>query len=256
MDPIRCFNGQAKPFTKFWNIREGFDSDGDPTEPEIELYGIISEYSWFDDDVTPQMFKDDLNEIGAGGPVTIRINSEGGDVIAASVIRSILTDYPGRITTRIDGLAASAAVAIALAGDRVWIQDSAYIMIHEPWIGVFWAILDIQTLKRMTDSLMAIRAGLVDLYMRKTGLSEDRVKRMLAEETWLSAREAHTLGFVDNVLEPTTTEDRGLTVNDSVMALYKNIPSGIKNKLHTHGDNELSESEKVLLDECKILMEA
>src|SRR3990172_9151167 len=122
-EPIRCFEGSAQPHEAFWRVRDAFETENG--EAEVELYGVISEYSWFDDDVTPKMFKEDLARIGAGGPITIRINSCGGDVIAASVMRTIIKEYPGQVTVKIDGIAASAAVVVALAGDRILIQDTA-----------------------------------------------------------------------------------------------------------------------------------
>ena len=127
--PMRVLEGSAKPYEPFWRVVDAAESESG--EPEIEFYGYISEYSWWDDDITPAKFKADLLNIGKGGPVTVRINSGGGEVYAASAIRAMIVDYPGQVTTRIDGLCASAATLVAMAGDVVKMQDSAYFMIHE-----------------------------------------------------------------------------------------------------------------------------
>jgi ATP-dependent Clp protease protease subunit len=163
MPPIRLFEGSAKPNQPFWGLRNAAETG---EEPEIELYGVISEYSWWDDEVTPQMFRDDLNKLGNGGPVTVRINSYGGDVIAASVMRSILAEYPGRVTCRIDGICASAATVVALGANVVRMQDSAYMMIHDPAAGVmgYYAVED---LVRLIDQLKSIKEGIVNVYENK-----------------------------------------------------------------------------------------
>lgn len=196
--PIRCFDGNAKPHEPFWRMRNAAETGG---ESEMELYGVISEYSWMDDEITPKLFKDDLYKLGNGGPITVRIDSPGGDVIAASVIRSIMTDYPGKITTRIDGVAASAAVIIAMAGQNVRIMDTAYMMIHDPAVMVFLAMLDIATLDQLHTRLKSIKTGIVDTYASKTGLSAERISRMMAEETWMSAREAVNYGFANEIID-------------------------------------------------------
>jgi ATP-dependent Clp protease protease subunit len=196
--PFRCFDGNAQPHEPFWRARNAVETGGDP---ELEFYGVISEYSWFDDDITPKLFKDSLYKLGNGGPITVRIDSPGGDVIAASVIRSIMTDYPGDITVRIDGLAASAAVIVAMAGQKVRIMDTAYMMIHDPAVIVFLAMLDIKTLGRLHDQLKSIKVGIADTYASKTGMSPKKISRMMADETWMSAREAVEMGFATEIIE-------------------------------------------------------
>lgn len=225
--PIRCFDGNAKPHEPFWTLRNSAETGGDP---ELELYGVISEYSWLEDDVTPKKFKDDLYKLGNGGPITVRIDSPGGDVIAASVIRSIMTDYPGPITTRIDGLAASAAVIIAMAGQTVRIMDSAYMMIHDPAVVVFLAWLDIATLKSLHDSLRSIKTGIVDTYAAKTGLSVEKVSRMMADETWMSAREAVEYGFANEIIEGGQKQPANVLTNlayVNTLKTYVNVPQSL-----------------------------
>ncbi len=227
---IRCFEGSAKPHEAFWTIRNAAETGG---EPEIELYGAISEYSWLDDDVTPKMFKSALYKVGNGGPVTLRIDSPGGDVIAASVIRSIITDYPGDVTVRIDGVAASAAVIVAMAGKTVKIMDSAYMMIHDPAYMVFMAYLDIETLQRLTDTLKSIKTGIVDTYASRTGLSDEKLARMMKETTWISAREAVEMGFATEVIEGGQAQNKDRAVVVNALKSYGNLPQELIANIET-----------------------
>lgn len=196
--PFRCFQGNGQPYEPFWTFVDAANSESGQTE--MELYGPISEYSWFDDEITPRKFKQDLYKYGKGGPVLIKLDSPGGDVIAASTMRTIMTEYPGEITVRVDGLAASAAVIVAISGKAVKIMDSAYMMIHDPAVIAFLAVLDIETLGRLRDALQNIKDGIVPAYAAKTGLSETQIASMMTRETWMSARDALDYGFVDEIL--------------------------------------------------------
>jgi ATP-dependent Clp protease protease subunit len=217
-EPIRCLEGNAKPHEPFWTFRnaviQNAAADDEQTETELEFYGYISEYSWFDDDITPKLFRDQLNQYGKGGPITIRMNSGGGDLIAGSVIRSILVEYPGKVTVRIDGLAASAATLVALAGDVIRMQDSAYFMIHDPAVSFFFATLNVEYVERLNAELKAVKAGLVDTYAKRTGLSTEKISKMMTQESWLSANEALNYGFVDEVItDGKKAKDAAVTPN-------------------------------------------
>ncbi len=249
--PIRCFEGNAKPHEPFWRLRNAAETESG--EAEVELYGVISEYSWYEDDVTPKMFKDDLTKLGGGGPVTLRINSGGGDVIAASVMRTIIKDYTGRVTVKIDGLAASAAVVIALAGDRILIQDTAYMMIHDPGFSVMFAYLDIATLQGMVDTLKSVKAGILDTYSARTGIGADRMGRMMADETWMSANEAVKLGFADEVIggERAAQDNQVL---EEALKNYVHVPAGLLNLQQQPEPVETIDPEVLRLrDEAKLL---
>lgn len=221
--PIRVFEGTLGPHEPFWRIRNAVESESG--EPEIELYGFISEWAWFDDDVTPKKFKTDLYALG-GGPVTLRINSGGGEIFAASVIRSIIVDYPERVTARIDGLAASAASWVALAADVVCMQDTAFLMIHDPSAIALGTIADI---KAVLDSLKVLKAGIVDAYIAKTKLPAERLAKMMTDETWMSAGQAKELGFIDQVIsapgKKTPVASNAAYVN--ALRMYTNVPAAL-----------------------------
>ncbi len=230
--PVRCFEGEAKPHEPFWKfINTADESD----EAVLEMYGYISEYSWFEDDVTPQKLRGDLRKYGQGKPVTIKMNSYGGDVIAASVISTILREYPATVTVQIDGVAASAATVVALAGERVRIQDSAYFMIHDP-LAVFWmTAMNIEDLGRMVDTLKAVKEGIINVYQGKTGMSRERLGRLMTDETWMDAQRALDLGFVDEIIRKelttegvTTMPENAAVANAAMLQNYVNVPAALR----------------------------
>lgn len=116
---------------KFWNWHKATDEAGEELDERVlEINGEIASESWFDDDVTPKLFKDEL--LSGSGPITLWLNSPGGDCIAASQIYSMLMDYQGDVTIKVDGIAASAASVIAMAGTKVLMAPTALMMIHNP----------------------------------------------------------------------------------------------------------------------------
>lgn len=247
-EPIRCFEGNTQPHEPFWNW---VDLEGE--SPEMELYGYISEWSWFEDDITPQKFRDDLMKHGQGGPIRIRLNSYGGDVIAASMISSIMRDYPGEITVSIEGIAASAATVVAVSANKVQIQDTAYFMIHDPSVVFFLAALNIEDLTRLADSLGAIKEGIVNAYEVKTGLSRTRLSKLMTDETWMDAKKAQDLGFVDEILTNPNNEIRIPIENAAYvngLRNYTKVPAALLQAL-TQGDQPAPEisSGSMLTDE-------
>jgi len=220
--PIRCFEGTTPYQEPFWSWRNAVEGE----EPEMELYGYISEWSWLDDDITPQKFKEDLMKYGQGGPIKIRMNSYGGDVIAASMISSIMRDYPGMITVQIDGIAASAATVVAVAGSKVVIQDTAYFMIHDPSVVFFMAALNIEQLTRLASSLEAVKEGIMNTYQGKTGLSRPRLSKLMTDETWMDAQKALDLGFVDEIMASPNSLALQIPVDNAA------IVNGLRNYAH------------------------
>lgn len=174
------------------------DESEKPTLPErvLELYGTIAEESWFDDDVTPQMFRDEL--FSGDGAITVWINSPGGDCIAASQIYAMLMDYKGNVTVKIDGIAASAASVIAMAGTKVLMAPTAMMMIHNPLTAVFGNYEDMQKAIEMLDE---VKESIINAYEIKTGQSRAKLSHLMDAETWMNANKALELGFCDGLLE-------------------------------------------------------
>jgi ATP-dependent Clp protease, protease subunit len=221
-EPMRVIEGNARPYEPFWQVLDAAQTESG--EPEIQFYGPISEFSWWGDEVTPAKFKADLDKL-AGNPVTIRIHSDGGDVFAASAIRSMIMDYTGRVTTRIDGLAASAATYVAMAGDVVKMQDSAFMMIHDPWI-MTWGTVD--DLKDAIKLLQTIKAGIIETYQSKTSLTADELSSMMTKETWMTAQQAKTKGFIDEVVNSTSKSLDAKSAVLNSLQNYQNLPDALK----------------------------
>lgn len=162
----------------------------------LELYGTIAEESWWDDDVTPQIFRDEL--FAGNGPVTIYINSPGGDCVAASQIYTMLMDYKGSVTVKIDGIAASAASVISMAGTKVLMSPTAMMMIHNP---LTVAIGDSAEMQKTIAMLDEVKESIINAYEIKTGQSRTKLSHLMDAETWMNANKAIEYGFADGVLE-------------------------------------------------------
>ncbi len=174
----------------FWNwVRNEDDTR------TLYLEGVIAEESWFADDITPAMFKEEL--FSGNGPITIHLNSPGGDCIAASQIYTMLMDYPGDVTIQIDGMAASAASVIAMAGTRVTMSPTSLMMIHNPFTV---AMGDTEEMRKAIQLLDEVKESIINAYQIKTGLSRARISHLMDGETWMNALKAKEMGFCDEVL--------------------------------------------------------
>lgn len=181
--------------TKFWKWRNQAETGTAPEERTLFLNGTIAEESWFDDDVTPQLFKDELN--AGSGDITVWINSPGGDCVAAAQIYNMLTAYNGKVTVKIDGIAASAASVIAMAGDTVLVSPVSMLMIHNP-ATVAWG--DHAEMQKAIDMLAEVKESIINAYVLKTGLSRARLSHLMDAETWMDANKAVELGFADSIM--------------------------------------------------------
>lgn len=175
---------------KFWNwVR---DSDEERT---LYLNGVISEETWWGDEVTPKIFKDEL--LAGTGDITVWINSPGGDVFAAAQIYNMLMEYTGKVTVKIDGLAASAASVIAMAGGDVYMSPVSMLMIHNPST---IAIGDSEEMLRAKALLDEVKESIINAYELKTGLSRTKLSHLMDAESWMNANKAIELGFADKIM--------------------------------------------------------
>ena len=164
-------------------------------ERVLHLNGTIAEESWFDDDVTPQLFKDEL--FAGDGDITVWINSPGGDCVAAAQIYNMLMDYKGNVTVKIDGIAASAASVIAMAGTKVLMSPVSMLMIHNP---ITVAMGDAGEMEKAIEMLGSVKDSIINAYEIKTGLSRAKISHLMDAETWMDANKAVELGFADDIL--------------------------------------------------------
>jgi len=175
---------------KFWNwVR----NEGE--KRILLLDGEISDETWWGDEITPQMFRSELN--AAEGDIDLWINSPGGDCYAAAQIYNMLMEYKGNVTVKIDGIAASAASVVAMAGTTVEISPLGMLMIHNP---MTVSIGDTHEMERTITFLAEIKESIINAYELKTGLSRAKISRLMDAETWMNAKKAVELGFADSVL--------------------------------------------------------
>ena len=162
----------------FWNWAR---DETNPEERTLLLEGPIAEESWYGDEVTPAVFREEL--FSADGPIVISVNSPGGDTIAASQIYTMLREYPGDVTVKITGIAASAASVIAMAGAKVCMSPTAMMMIHNPFT---IAMGDSEEMRRAGQLLDEVKESLINAYELKTGLSRARISHMMNDESWMN----------------------------------------------------------------------
>ena len=175
---------------KFWNWIHD-DSGG----RVLRLEGPIDSESFWGDEITPQMFRDEL--YAEEGDITLWVNSPGGNVFAAAEIYTMLRDYPGNVTVRIASIAASAASVVAMAGNLVQMSPTALIMIHDPST---IAMGNAKDMEKAITTLNEVKESIINAYAAKTGLSRNRISKLMSDETWLNAKKALELGFADEIL--------------------------------------------------------
>ena len=225
---------------KFWNWKKHRIANQDGTESierVLELRGTIAEESWFADDVTPKMFKDEL--LSGKGDITVYINSPGGDCVAAAQIYNMLSEYPGKVTVKIDAVAASAASVIAMAGDTVLMSPTSVMMVHNPATLAFG---DHNEMQKAIDMLAEVKESIINAYQLKTGLSRAKLSKLMESETWMNANKAIELGFADGIFgkkqsaeqqedEQENTPDEEEQTVSSFLFSRKTVNTNLLNKL-------------------------
>lgn len=175
---------------KFWDYIHD-DSGG----RVLRLEGPIDSDSFWGDEITPQDFRDEL--YAEEGDLTLWINSPGGNVFAAAEIYTMIRDYPHNVTVRIASIAASAASVIAMAGNTVQMSPTALLMIHDPSTIAFGNAKDME---KAIATLNEVKESIINAYAAKTGLSRNRISKLMSDETWINAKKAVELGFADEIL--------------------------------------------------------
>ena len=175
---------------KFWNWIQN-EAGG----RVLRLEGPIDDESFWGDEVTPKAFREELN--AGTEDITVWINSPGGNVFAAAEIYTMLRDYPGSVTVKIDAIAASAASVIAMAGSKVLMSPVAMLMIHDPST---IAMGNTKDMEKAIATLNEVKESIINAYAAKSGLSHNRISKLMENETWMNAKKAVELGFADEIL--------------------------------------------------------
>lgn len=178
---------------KFYNFARN-----EAGERELRIEGMITDdnfLAWLIGGTSAKTFRAELNS--GEGDITVWINSEGGDCFAATSIYNALKEYRGKVTIKIDALAASAASVIAMAGDSVEISHVGMIMIHNPWS---FAEGDSAEMKSVAAMLDEVKETILNAYELNTKLSREEISRLMDEETFMHAQRAVELGFADKII--------------------------------------------------------
>lgn len=229
----------GKKNKKFWNFKVLDDKTG-----ELTLYGEISDISWWGDEITPKQFKEDLDALNNISILNVYINSPGGDVFAGQTIYSMLKRHKAQVNVYVDGLAASIASLIAMAGDKVIMSANAMMMIHSPWT---FAMGNAQDFRKLADDLDKIRDSMIVAYESKSELTTEEITQIMDAETWLSAKDCLGYGFADEI---EAAKQVAACVDEKYFARYRNIPEGLKKP----PDEEVKNSDKNIKKQ-KLLLE-
>ena len=212
---------------RFWNW------SSENNTPTLTINGTIAPDSWIDDEVSPQVFQDELNQ--SRGPIDVWLNSPGGDCVAAAQIYNMLMDYKGNVTVKIDGIAASAASVIAMAGTKVLVSPVSMMMIHNP---MTVAMGDTAEMQKAIEMLSSVKDSIINAYEIKTGLSRAKLSHLMDAETWMDANKAVELGFADDVLAraeiPEDMEPPAVSMLYSKAAVVNSLMDKIAAKCRTN----------------------
>ena len=195
-------------------------------ERTLFLNGTIAENSWFDDDVTPKLFREEL--MAGSGDITVWLNSPGGCCVAAAQIYNMLMDYKGSVTVKIDGIAASAASVIAMAGTKVLMSPVSTMMIHNPMTIAYGNSDEMQ---KAIEMLQEVKESIINAYEIKTGLSRAKLSHLMDAETWMDANKAVELGFADGILQRSNETENIALPTASMMYSRVNVVNSLMGKI-------------------------
>lgn len=243
-----------KPDRRFWEIKL-LAADGDrPASAEIMIYGYIGQdtdpYSGERIGMSAQCFVEELREIPPEAPIDLRINSRGGDVYDGTAIHAVLSAHKGHKRVYVDGLAASAASLIAMAGDEVIIPSNAWMMIHDPSTFVAGTAAD---LAEAIKQLESTKAGVISAYAAKNAkLSEDEIGALMSATTWMTGTEAVEKGFADKVSDAVAqTNLAPAEAGDVALDAYDNVPEDLAKVDAESTDEPEARPEPVVVDQAE-----
>ena len=197
--------------------RKGYQIKAKTSSAEILIYEEIGD-GWLGG-ISAKQFAEDLKGLKGIKEINLRLNSEGGSVFDGHAIFNALRNHDARVVVDIDGLAASIASIIAMAGDEIRMAENAFMMIHDPWVV---AAGTADELRGQADVMDKVQEKLVNTYVKRTGGDADEMSEWMAAETWMNAEEALERGFVDSITEETRMAAR---VRDTKR--YKHVPENL-----------------------------
>lgn len=231
---------------KFWNWIKNED-ESVPESRTLFLNGEISDETWFGDEVTPGIFRNELLE--GKGDISVWINSPGGDVFAAAQIYNMFRDYNGKVTVKIDSIAASAASVIAMAGDEILMGPTALMMIHNPMTVAAGSFSEMQ---KAIDMLDEVKQAIINAYEDKTGMRRGKISSLMDAESWFNAKKAIELGFADGILfknsDSSTEESKEKEELETLMFQRAEVTNSFFNKFSGSVKEKKSVTDTALRD--------
>lgn len=220
---------------RFWEFRNAANNTG-----ELYIYGVITSFKWDESDTTAQSFKNDLDGLGDINKLNVYINSPGGSVFQGVAIHTMLKRHKAEVNVYIDGVAASIASVIAMAGDRVFMPKNTTMMIHKPW-NVVMGNADV--LRKAADTLDKIQESIEESYLAKTGdaISGEKLSALLAAETWLTAQECLEYGLCDEII---AANEVAACLDEEAFAYFNNVPESLKNVMKSPDNSPIPDEER------------
>ncbi|GHU69201.1 ATP-dependent Clp protease proteolytic subunit [Clostridia bacterium] len=210
----------------FWAFARDADQEN-PEERTLYFDGPIASESWYDDEITPAVFRAEL--YAGKGPITVYVNSEGGDCVAASQIYTLLIEYPWDVLIKVYGLAASAASVVCMAGTRVLMSPTSFMYLHNPFTV---AMGNTGEMQKAIERLDAVKESIISAYQIRTGLSHAQLSHMMDDESWITAQKAISLGFADGLL---TDQKRGVREDTGTTDIFSSraVSNSLMNRVRT-----------------------
>ena len=201
---------------KFYNFEKINDE-----KAAIYIYGdIVSEKWWSDSpDVDPKTFKDELAELGDVNEIDVHINSFGGEVYAGFAIHNLLKQHKATINVYIDGIAASIASVIAMAGDKIYMPKTALMMIHNCWT---WTSGNSKELRKTAEDMDKVGEAIKSSYLNKVNITKEELERLLDDESLMTAEECLNKGFIDEIIQ-NDKEIQNKYTNKTLLNMYNKM---------------------------------
>lgn len=227
---------------KFWEVKQ-LEND----EADIYIFGEIVSFKWDDEDTTAASFQKDLKSLGNVKTINVHINSPGGNVFEGIAIGNMLKQHKAQVIAHVDALAASIASVIVSSCDKVIMPENSMLMIHNPWSGI---VGNAKALRKQADDLDKIAESSVITYLSKSGqkLSEEKIKQIMDEETWLSATDAYEIGLCDEV---TLSNQIAACISETLFQSYQHVPDELRKIKTESNKNEITEERKRMAEQSK-----
>ncbi|TOZ04902.1 head maturation protease, ClpP-related [Leuconostoc pseudomesenteroides] len=188
---------------------------------QIDIFGDIVSEKWFDEETSATSFRDALKELGDVSTINLSINSGGGSVFDGIAIYNMLKSHKATVNVYVEGLAASIASVIAMAGDTITMRSGSMMMVHMPWT---LSQGNAEEMRKTADTLEKTGDSIVDIYSERTGISSDDIRNIMNEETWLSAEEAVEQGWATKIDKKEAVMN---SVPKEILGRFSNVPKNV-----------------------------